>query len=566
MPDVTPDLIAGRYRLVERIGRGAVAEVWRGYDHRLDVAVAVKILDPSAGGAAAAERFAREIRAAAQIVHPNTVTLLDVGQEANRRFMVMELLTGRTLAAELAARGPLPVAETCLLLAQAAAGLAAAHRAGVVHRDVKPANLHLSGDGTLKIVDFGLARIAGEAARLTTAGTIVGTAAYLAPEQIGESGGEAACDLYGLGCVAYELLCGRPPFIGSVPELVHQHVHRSPDPLGAHRPGVPAELERLIMAMLAKNPGERPAGAEQVRQVLDGIARSVHTPVRPAAPTARPAGPPVRPAFPAPPAPSSAHPAGPPVRPAPAVSPGVAHPTASVPPVPPVSSMPSASPAAPVAARAGDTTVFAAPPIPPVAPPAVRTGRSAGPRGDRRLLLQVGAALAAIVIATVGAATLFSGSSDSEGTAATVTVSAAAPVEPVREREPSATPAPTAPPTVRPAPTPTPAPTRTAAPARPAVRDPRAWLAAFDRAVTAQQERGGIDPRLARRTHHRIQEASRKLAEGKAREAGRKIQEAGRDLLKARSKGMLPDGPLTAFLGGAGLDAPRGRSSDEDDD
>ncbi|MFF0306528.1 protein kinase [Streptosporangium sp. NPDC004379] len=497
---MTPDLIAGRYRLVERIGQGAGAEVWRAYDHRLDVAVAVKILDPPAGGAAAAERFAREMRAAAQIVHPNTVTLLDVGQEENRRFMVMELLTGRDLAAELAARGPLPVAETCLLLAQAAAGLAAAHRAGVVHRDVKPGNLHLNGDGTLKVVGFGLAHVAGEAARPTKAGAIVGTAAYLAPEQIGESGGEAACDLYGLGCVAYELLCGRPPFTGSVPELIHQHVHRSPDPLSVHRPGVPAELERLVMAMLAKNPGERPAGAEQVRQVLDGIARSVHTPVRPAA--------------------------------TPAVR----------------------------AARAGDTTVFEAPPVPPVVPPAVRPGRPGGARGDRRLLLQVGAALAAIVVATVGAATLFSGSSGPAET--TATVSAAAPVEPVRERKPSAAPTPAARPTTRPTAKPTPAPTGT--PARPAVRDPRAWLAAFDRAVTAQQARGGIDPRLARRTHDRIREAARKLAEGRAREAGRKIQEAGRDLMRARREGRLADGPLTAFLGDAGLDTFRDPAPKDD--
>ncbi|MEU9835388.1 protein kinase [Streptosporangium sp. NPDC048047] len=541
MPDVTPDLIAGRYRLVERIGQGAGAEVWRAYDHRLDVAVAVKILDPPAGGAAAAERFTREMRAAAQIVHPNTVTLLDVGQEANRRFMVMELLTGRDLAAELAARGPLPVAETCLLLAQAAAGLAAAHRAGVVHRDVKPANLHLNGDGTLKVVGFGLAHVAGEAARPTTAGAIVGTAAYLAPEQIGESGGEAACDLYGLGCVAYELLCGRPPFTGSVPELVHQHVHRSPDPLSVHRPGVPAELERLVMAMLAKNPGERPAGAEQVRQVLDGIARSVHTPVRPASA--------------APPAPSGAHPAGPPVRPTPAaaaVPPGAARQAA-------VSAIP-ASPTIPAAARAGDTTVFEAPPVPPVVPPSVRPGRSGGARGDRRLLLQVGAALAAIVVATVGAATLFSGSSGPAET--TATVSAAAPVEPVRERKPSATPTPAARPTTRPTVKPTPAPTGT--PARPAVRDPRAWLAAFDRAVTAQQARGGIDPRLARKTHDRIREAARKLAEGRAREAGRKIQEAGRDLMRARREGRLADGPLTVFLGGVGLDTFRGRASKDD--
>ncbi|MEU8380295.1 protein kinase, partial [Streptosporangium sp. NPDC048865] len=261
-------VLAGRYRLDELIGRGGTGEVWRGYDLRPGWAVAVKILSPEVADAATRERFAREARTAARVVHPNVVTVLDMGEHEGRPYLVMELLTGRDLAAELAGRGPLSVSETCHLAGQAAFGLDAAHRAGVVHRDVKPANLHLGAGGTLKVVDFGTARVATEAAmRLTSAGSVIGTAAYLSPEQILGEPGTAASDLYALGCVCYELLCGRPPFVGPATEVISRHVGDRPDPLRRYRPDVPVELERLVLALLEKDPAARPAGGEVVRQV-----------------------------------------------------------------------------------------------------------------------------------------------------------------------------------------------------------------------------------------------------------------------------------------------------------
>ncbi|MEU4403613.1 serine/threonine-protein kinase [Streptosporangium sp. NPDC023963] len=268
-------VLAGRYRLDELIGRGGTGEVWRGYDLRPGWAVAVKILAPEVADAATRERFAREARTAARVVHPNVVTVLDMGEHEGRPYLVMELLTGRDLAAELAGRGPLSVSETCHLAGQAALGLDAAHRAGVVHRDVKPANLHLGAAGVLKVVDFGTARVATEAAmRLTSAGSVIGTAAYLSPEQILGEPGNAASDLYALGCVCYELLCGRPPFAGPATEVISRHVRDRPDPLRRYRPDVPAELERLVLAMLEKDPDARPTGGEVVRR-LAATARHV---------------------------------------------------------------------------------------------------------------------------------------------------------------------------------------------------------------------------------------------------------------------------------------------------
>ncbi|MGS2643636.1 protein kinase domain-containing protein [Streptosporangium sp. LJ11] len=271
----TATVLAGRYRLDEPIGRGGTGEVWRGYDLRPGWAVAVKILAPAVADAATRERFAREARTAARVVHPNVVTVLDTGEHEGRPYLVMELLTGRDLAAELAGRGPLSVSETCHLAGQAALGLDAAHRAGVVHRDVKPANLHLGAAGALKVVDFGTARVATEAAmRLTSAGSVIGTAAYLSPEQILGEPGNAASDMYALGCVCYELLCGRPPFAGPATEVISQHVRDRPDPLRRYRPDVPAELERLVLALLEKDPGARPTGGEVVRR-LAATARHV---------------------------------------------------------------------------------------------------------------------------------------------------------------------------------------------------------------------------------------------------------------------------------------------------
>ncbi|MFF3439546.1 protein kinase [Streptosporangium sp. NPDC002721] len=272
-------VLAGRYRLDELIGRGGTGEVWRGYDLRPGWAVAVKILSPAVADAATRERFAREARTVARVVHPNVVTVLDMGEHEGRPYLVMELLTGRDLAAELAARGPLGVSETCHLAGQAAFGLDAAHRAGVVHRDVKPANLHLGAGGALKVLDFGTARVATEAAmRLTSAGSVIGTAAYLSPEQILGEPGEAASDLYALGCVCYELLCGRPPFVGPATEVISRHVHDRPDPLRRYRPDVPAELERLVLAMLEKDPAARPAGGEVVRRLADAARQDIAPP------------------------------------------------------------------------------------------------------------------------------------------------------------------------------------------------------------------------------------------------------------------------------------------------
>ncbi|MFC6074119.1 serine/threonine-protein kinase, partial [Microbispora bryophytorum] len=277
---MVPSTLGGRYELEELIGRGGMGEVWRGRDLRAHRPVAVKILAPQVAGVASRERFAREARAAARVVHPNVVTVLDVGEQDARPYLVMELLSGRSLAEELLDRGRYGVAEACHLMSQAAAGLDAAHRAGVVHRDVKPANLHLTASGVLKVVDFGVAQVATEAARLTMVGAVVGTAAYLAPEQIDGRGGGSACDLYALGCVCYELLCGRPPFTGSAPELVYQHIHQAPVPPSRHRPDIPAELERLIMALLAKDSGGRPADAEVARRILAAAALAPGNPPR----------------------------------------------------------------------------------------------------------------------------------------------------------------------------------------------------------------------------------------------------------------------------------------------
>ncbi|MFD1933222.1 protein kinase [Nonomuraea mangrovi] len=476
-----PVLVAGRYELIDQIGRGGMAEVWRGHDRKRNLSVAVKILDPLAGGITAAERFAREARAAAQVIHPNVVNVLDVGADEYRRFLVMQLLTGRSLAAELVRRGRFDVAEACHLLAQAAAGLHAAHEVGVVHRDIKPANLHLTADGTIKVVDFGLAHIATEAARLTTVGTIIGTPAYLAPEQIDGSGGMNTTDLYALGCVAYELLCGQPPFSGSPAELVYQHIHRSPVQPGAHRPGLPAELERLILAMLAKDPAARPASADQVRQILLSV---VHT----AQAGGRHAGSPAQAA-----------------------------------PVPPPAGM----------TRVADTAVLFTP-LP--RPGSARTS----PANSQRLLIQLAAALAAIALVTFGAVALFSGSG--QQAAPPSSSPAAVTAEP---RQPTSAAAPTKPmprPTRRPSAAPTPPP-----------QGPRTWLAAFDRAITAQQANGGIDAKLADKAHRKIRDAARKLAQGKAGEAREKIQELGRDLAKAQRQGKLTDGPLTGFLDRSGL-------------
>jgi eukaryotic-like serine/threonine-protein kinase len=259
----------GRYRLDELVSRGGMGEVWRAYDATLGRSVAVKLLHEGVTDRGDRERFLREARAAAQLSHPNIVSIFDVGEWNGRPFLVMELLNGRTLAEELADRGPLPLEAVRDLGAQAAAGLSAAHAAGIVHRDIKPSNLVHTQDGTLKLVDFGIARVLDEAStRLTATGTIVGTAAYLAPEQARGLASDTRTDLYALGCVLYQLLSGRTPFVGGPTEVMYAHLYTTPEPPSLLRPDVPPDLEAMVLAMLAKDPDLRPQDAAGVRSTL----------------------------------------------------------------------------------------------------------------------------------------------------------------------------------------------------------------------------------------------------------------------------------------------------------
>ncbi|AOR30898.1 serine/threonine protein kinase [Streptomyces fodineus] len=255
-------LLADRYELQELLGRGAMGEVWRACDQLLGRPVAVKLLH--AEEAADAERFRLEAQIAARLNHPNVVGMYDFGSHHDQPHLVMELVDGWNLAQERSLRGALPPAEAAAITAQAAAGLAAAHQQGVVHRDVKPANVMLTTDRTVKITDFGIARFAEEAASsLTATGKIIGTADYLAPERALGRPAQPASDVYSLGCVLYELLTGRPPFSGATSlAVVQQHVSATPAPPDRLRPGIPQPLSDYVLHMLAKDPAHRPT-AEQ---------------------------------------------------------------------------------------------------------------------------------------------------------------------------------------------------------------------------------------------------------------------------------------------------------------
>ncbi|MEU6542755.1 protein kinase [Streptomyces sp. NPDC046859] len=268
-------LLADRYELQELLGRGAMGEVWRACDHLLGRPVAVKLLHAEEG--TDAERFRLEARIAARLNHPNVVGMYDFGSHHDQPHLVMELVDGWNLAQERSLRGALAPAEAAAIAAQAAAGLSAAHRQGVVHRDVKPANVMLTTDRTVKIADFGIARFAEEAAsNLTATGKIIGTADYLAPERALGRPAQPASDVYSLGCVLYELLTGRPPFRGATSlAVVQQHVSATPAQPDHLRPGIPRPLSDYVLRMLAKDPAHRPT-AEQAADWLaarDGTPR-----------------------------------------------------------------------------------------------------------------------------------------------------------------------------------------------------------------------------------------------------------------------------------------------------
>ncbi|MEU6231876.1 protein kinase [Kitasatospora sp. NPDC047058] len=259
----------GRYELVEPLGVGGMATVWRGVDHVLGRQVAVKVLN---GGLADdprfAERFSREAQHAAMLVHPRIVMVFDSGVDQGSPYIVMELVQGRSLAALLAQQPGLPVERAVGIAAAVCEALTVAHGAGLVHRDIKPGNIMITDDGGVKVVDFGIAR-AGSSNNLTQTASVLGTAAYLSPEQATASELDGRTDLYAVGCVLTEMLTGATPFTAETPvAIAFKHVSEAPLPPSAHRAGVPAALDAVVLRLLAKNPADRPADAAAARAEL----------------------------------------------------------------------------------------------------------------------------------------------------------------------------------------------------------------------------------------------------------------------------------------------------------
>ncbi|MFD0414411.1 WD40 repeat domain-containing serine/threonine protein kinase [Streptomyces sp. NPDC127108] len=284
--------LAGRYELKELLGRGGMGEVWLGRDRSLlRRDVAVKVL-PTPVRTDAVRRFQREAATLAGLQHPGITVVHDAGEHDGFLFIVMELLRGQDVARLMAGhRAGLPVGRAVDLARQTAVALAAAHESGVVHRDLKPGNLFVRPGDQIKICDFGIARSADASAVLTTVGRVVGTPLYMAPEQWRAEDPAAPADLYSLGCVLYELLTGRPPFTAdaSLYALMHHHVTEVPRPPRELRPELPAPLADLVLALLAKDPGDRPDAAALARELAapSGTAEGAAD-ARPTAPAPAP--------------------------------------------------------------------------------------------------------------------------------------------------------------------------------------------------------------------------------------------------------------------------------------
>jgi serine/threonine-protein kinase len=267
---VNGEVLAGRYRLLTLLGRGGAGEVWQAEDTVLARQVAVKLLRSLEGDPMdAVQRFRAEAQSAARLTHPNVVATYDVGAEGDRVFLVMELVQGPDLHKLMRTSG-LPTAELVEDIAtQGAQALDAAHAAGIVHRDVKPGNLLLAPDGTLKMTDFGIAKRAGN--ETTGVGVLLGTASYVSPEQVRGEPATPASDWYSFGCVLHELLTGTPPFTGPTVDVVmRRHLDVPPPPVT--RSDVPAELANLVTRLLAKDPADRPSSAADVVALLNTAA------------------------------------------------------------------------------------------------------------------------------------------------------------------------------------------------------------------------------------------------------------------------------------------------------
>ncbi|MEV6599072.1 protein kinase [Actinoplanes sp. NPDC051346] len=399
-PGVT---LGGRYRLDERIAGGGMGDVWRGTDEVLGRTVAVKILLPALlDEPGFAERFRGEARTMATINHPGVVDVYDYGSDQQLAFLVMEYVEGDALSRTLSRVGRLTPARTMALVAQAADALQAAHANGIVHRDVKPGNLLVRPNGTLVLTDFGIARSA-LVGQLTVAGSVLGTASYISPEQASGATATAASDVYALGVVAYQCLSGHRPFDGATPiEIAMKHVRDNPRPL----PGdIPPAVRAIVDRAMAKDPGARwptaSAMASVARQAASSLTTQVHqSPINGSAPPGHPMSPgPMqnRPQSGGPAVanrPMGAPTSGPPGHPAS----GQARPP--YPPVPrPVSGGQGARGAASVPPA---QQPYRHPSAPPMQHPAMVPGKQADNSGGRQVLIVLAVVLALLVLLCAG--------------------------------------------------------------------------------------------------------------------------------------------------------------------
>src|SRR5262245_37463393 len=288
---------AGRYQVKRLLGEGGRKRVYLAHDTRLDRDVAIALIKTEGLDDAARTRLQREAQAMGRLgTHPHLVTVFDVGEEAGQPYLVSEFMAGGALDAVLRTVPDhrLSVADVLRLASQICRGLEHAHAGGVLHRDVKPANVWLTADGTAKLGDFGLA-LARDRSRLTVEGMMVGTVAYMAPEQALGRPVDPRTDLYALGALLYELVTGAPPFTGAgAVAVVSQHLHTVPVAPSWQAPGVPPALDALILQLLAKTPAERPPSAAAVRAALAAIEPIAEVqsapPIAPATPSAQSEG------------------------------------------------------------------------------------------------------------------------------------------------------------------------------------------------------------------------------------------------------------------------------------
>ncbi|MBW8482423.1 protein kinase domain-containing protein [Actinomadura parmotrematis] len=292
-PDGPGRVLSGRYELLGPIGRGGMGVVYRARDLPLDRLVAVKTLPAELTRSEGARaRFQREARAMAALNHRGITHVHDLGEDTAddepTPYLVMELVPGRTLGEEVG-EGPLPPARAAAIAGAVLEALEHSHGKGVVHRDIKPSNIMVHGAGPrpdVKVMDFGIARLLSDAAtRLTWTGALVGTPSYLSPEQAEGHPVDARSDLYSVGCVLYEMLTGRPPFVADIPTVVLlHHISRHPEPPSAHRPGLPPALDAVVLTALAKDPGQRFPDAAAMRRTLEQAAAGRPVPPPPTMP------------------------------------------------------------------------------------------------------------------------------------------------------------------------------------------------------------------------------------------------------------------------------------------